>query len=540
MVDGSEEKNDATILEERSVGEVCRLLEGRGVKLFDHQREGVEWMMHRERSEVVGVRGGFLCDDPGLGKTFQTIATMVGNRVDHTLVIVPKCVLKQWGMAFKKLMPGTDVYIHHGTGVPSRKDGGLEEFERRREAVTLTTLGMVLGRPKKKKQREIETTILHDVHWGRIIIDESQEIRNRKSKRNRAVTALSGDLRWCLSGTPVQNKATDMLAQYRFLGIEDMAESTLDKANKYFLKRRTKFEVAGRDTNFDIPELEQTIHSLEFATEEERSTYNLIRTNVAEEYEKLVGSSAPEQDKQLQMLELLLRLRQSSTNIQLAMNGLAKKFNVELGRYRGGSTKMSFLVEELGKLEGKENSLVFCQWSEEIKMLGDMLDEKGIMWDKYDGSMSTDQRERVMGRFTDLENDGRSLAMRVLEEKAPNVLLIQIKAGGVGLNLQQFTQIFLTTADWNPSNEIQAIARAHRMGQGKGVRVHRLSLHDNKGEFDTIDERLFNIQSAKRRLMADILHEDSALDMGRVDTSMITDTSVAMKLTDEDARYLLG
>lgn len=533
-----ESKTDI-ILERRNLADVEGVLGSRGVKLFSHQRDGVAWMLTREREGVLGLRGGFMCDDPGLGKTFQTIATIVGNKVEHTLVIVPKSVIGQWKDAFEKLVPEMEVYVHHGPDVASRERGGVEELERRRGAVTITTLGKVLGRAKKG-QLEIEKTLLHDVDWGRIVIDESQEIRNKKSKRNKAVTALCGELRWCLSGTPVQNKASDMLAQYKFLGLDELPESLLERVNNIFLKRRTKFEVAKQDENFQIPILRQTIHALEFSTPEERRMYNLIRKNVSEDYKTLMGSSRPDGEKMVQIFELLLRLKQASSNIQLVMDGYERKFGVKLDKYEGGSTKMSWLVDELSKLEGKENSLVFCQFTEEMKMIGGMLDERGIMWDKYDGSLSTDRREQVMSRFIDMDNDTRSDLIKELEPKSPNVLLVQIKAGGVGLNLQQFTQVFITTADWNPSNEIQAIARAHRMGQRKAVEVHRMSLHDNMGEFDTIDERIFNIQGIKRRLMSDILKEDSALDMGLLDTSKVARESLAKKLSINDAENLLA
>lgn len=533
-------KDEQIIIGEKGMGEIVDIFGNNGVTLFKHQFEGIGWMLMRERRSVYGVRGGFLCDDPGLGKTYQTIGTILGNKVEHTLIIVPKSVLRQWESALSKLVPDMEVYVHHGNGVVSREDGGSEELERVRGHVTLTTLGKVLGR-KKVGGVATEGTVLHDVYWGRIVIDESQEIRNRRSKRNKAVTELRGGLRWCLSGTPVQNKATDMLAQYKFLGIDDMAESMLDKANQCFLKRRTKYEVAMGGEGLRLPKLIQTTHALEFSTEEERRMYDLIRRNVAEDYKKLMGGGVVGGNEvQLAIFELLLRLKQASSNIQLVINGYERKFGVELAKYSGGSTKMGWLVDRLGELDGRENSLVFCQFSEEIKLIGDMLDKEGIMWDKYDGSLSTDQRELVMGRYTDVENDTRSLAVRGLEPRAPNVLLVQIKAGGVGLNLQEFTQIFITTPDWNPSNEIQAIARAHRMGQRRDVHVHRMSLHDNKGEFDTIDERITSIQANKRALMASILHEDSALDVGEWDTSMIENISVAEKLSGREHGVLLG
>ena len=122
----------------------------------------------------------------------------------------------------------------------------------------------------------------------------------------------------------------------------------------------------------------------------------------------------------------------------------------------------------------------------------------------------------------------------------PRVLLIQINAGGVGLNLQQFTEVFITSPNWNPSNEIQAIARAHRLGQTEPVTVHRFTLHDQNNEFSTIDERIGCIQTQKRAMMADYLNDDSLKDVGTIDTSDIKSANLLNKLTSEDFSRLLA
>ena len=113
----------------------------------------------------------------------------------------------------------------------------------------------------------------------------------------------------------------------------------------------------------------------------------------------------------------------------------------------------------------------------------------------------------------------------------PKVLLIQINAGGIGLNLQQFSQLFITSPNWNPSNEIQAIARAHRLGQDKIVNVHRFLLYDQYNKFSTIDEHIMGIQTGKRSIMADILKDERYINSSVVnDFSQISNRDLRSRL----------
>ena len=133
----------------------------------------------------------------------------------------------------------------------------------------------------------------------------------------------------------------------------------------------------------------------------------------------------------------------------------------------------------------------------------------------YDGSLSINEREILLDKYVQktklIVKDGKPT---IVKSVVPKVLIIQIKSGGVGLNLQQFNNVIILSPDWNPSNEIQAIARAHRIGQKKQVIVHKISLFANKeffknkaDYFDTIDEYILNKQKEKRNLMAELLKD---------------------------------
>ena len=194
-----------------------------------------------------------------------------------------------------------------------------------------------------------------------------------------------------------------------------------------------------------------------------------------------------------------------------------------------------------------ENALVFCHFSDEIKILGDHLTKQGISWNKYDGSMNSREREQCLKEFTFRGEVDNILSDRSSEDCAkeiqsysPRVLLIQINAGGVGLNLQQFSRVFITSPNWNPSNEIQAIARAHRIGQKLPVTVYRFSLYDNMGEFSTIDERICQVQTNKRNLMADFLDDEELRYSGELNVDYIKNRNLVEHLGFGDMRSLLA
>ena len=173
-----------------------------------------------------------------------------------------------------------------------------------------------------------------------------------------------------------------------------------------------------------------------------------------------------------------------------------------------------------------------------MRLIKKELKIKGIFSKIYDGSLTQKQRNYVLDSFN---NDPvqkyklmSSCNKYVIKENKYRVLIIQIKAGGVGLNLQKFSDVFITSPDWNPSNEIQAICRAHRIGQNNRVKVHKYTLRYNPSyivnsrNMNTIDERILNKQVTKRNTMVSILEDETLLFNENFDTN------------EEDMYNLLG
>jgi SNF2 family DNA or RNA helicase len=525
-----------------------------GYTLYPYQKEGVKWMLEKETlSKLPGVNGGLLCDEPGLGKTIQTCACIHNNRnnngeVKRTLLILPQAVVSQWVNAITQIIPDAEIYMHLGT---NRCRTIAELFNRNITGnwrIAITTFGMIYKRVKNCKDYMKQKTILHSITWDRIVIDEIHYIRNAGSKTAKLACLLRAKHKWGLTGTPIQNSCKDLISLYRFIGIPNKVNSPpyLDSLNKIYMKRRTKKMVEHLNSELKLPTLFQENIALEFYSDEERTIYNKIMRNVSNQFRDVLDNQFIQQrEKMVIFFELLLRLRQVSIHPQLVINGYRKKFQKNFKTFTNISTKFQKIIELISDCPD-ENCLVFCHFSDEIKILGEHLSKNTIGWNKYDGSMNSKEREKCIndfvhrGKITDMLSDRLSEdCSKNIQSFSPRVLLIQINAGGVGLNLQQFSRVFITSPNWNPSNEIQAIARAHRIGQKRPVTVYRFSLYDNKAEFSTIDERICQVQTNKRNIMADLLDDEELRYSGEINLDNIKNKNIVEQLGYNDMRSLL-
>ena len=181
------------------------------------------------------------------------------------------------------------------------------------------------------------------------------------------------------------------------------------------------------------------------------------------------------------------------------------------------STKIERITQDISKLN--KYCLVFCHFKDEMNMIQMKLNKIGVKCEQYHGSLNQRERQDVINKFNSVPVKKLKFKNKkgkiIVKENKPRVLLIQINAGGVGLNLQQFSNVFIVSPDWNPCNEIQAISRSHRIGQQNKVNVHKYTVRfnpefeetDSKFILKTIDERILSKQINKRNLMVDMLSD---------------------------------
>jgi SNF2 family DNA or RNA helicase len=458
-----------------------------------YQHEGVKWLVKREAAELNP--GGFLCDEMGLGKTVQLIATMLINHKPRTLVVVPKSVVGQWSDELKRFAPSLSVGTFDG---PKRAlpDGALPN-------VTVAPYSVLAERKGGTR------CPLLAIRWDRIILDEGHEIRNRKSKTHIAAMALRAPIRWVVSGTPIFNSIRDFVALCAFVGIpKDHAQGYTDHIRETYVLRRTKADVARHNARLELPPCDFQNLELEMYPEEA----DLYR-DVFDHGQGIVRSifkSGNVAMHQMELLECLLRVRQVMTWPQMYLDGIAVKNEIEPELWTGRSRKIEALME-LIKTHPREKTLVFTQFMGEMDRIQELLTEEDIPVHRIDGSVAKELREERIAAFKAATAD-----------PAP-VFLIQVKAGGVGLNLQEATRVYITAPTWNPATELQAIGRAHRTGQTQKVVVRRLvyaGVEDGDRPLHSVEESILQLQEGKARVCAEVLNDPRVLSQVPKTTKM--------------------
>lgn len=433
----------------------------KGRLLPPYQVQGARWMRHKETCYPPG---GVLCDEMGLGKTIQMLHTICANidKFPSTLIVLPKSIIGQWVQeitAFSNL----SYHVHCGTNVPD----DLSVYN-----IVLCTYNS-LATP----------CCLYQHEWSRLILDEGHTIRNPKTivYRN-IVTYLQCDgPRWVLTGTPIYNSLSDMVTILQFVGLDNgyIRKNTVMCQRNYIL-RRTRDDIAKVSKRLELPGC--IIKNVELTpTEEEAGVYKSIFERQARKIEH-----ASERKRNMVVLESILRCRQVSIHPHV--------YDEKIDFEEESSTKIRTLAAMMKK-HTKEKTVVFCHFRKEMDLIRSHLITKCVCNEdeivSLDGSSSNDERSQQLEYF----------------KTRGSVLLIQIKMGGVGLNLQEATRVYIMSPSWNPATDMQAIARAHRTGQTQQVHVTRFYMEEI-GNIPSIDKVMLDLQDKKAKIAAEILEDD--------------------------------
>ena len=456
-----------------------RTLKGR--LIAPYQRDGVHWLLRRELSQTPP--GGFLCDEMGLGKTVQMISTLLGNPKNKTLIIVPKSIVQQWVEEIDHFAPDLRVKVHDG---PKRSTdpADFEEFD-----VVVAPYSLLVPRTNDT------TTVLHNIKWDRVILDEGHEIRNKKSKIHKSVCLLKSEIRWVLSGTPVYNSIRDFVALCNFLGFSQNYVLALTTSLKQeLILRRTKEDVAEYNIRLKLPPCDFENVELDM-NEDEKDMYRDAFLTAQEAVRDIFKNASSLAHHSMEILEHFLRCRQSMTHPQIYLNGIAKKNKEDPEFWDLGCAKFDYLLKSVLS-HPSEKSLIFSQFVSEMEMLSELFRENGIEVFRIEGSVSKENREIAIKQFK--------------KTTKHCVFLIQIKAGGQGLNLQEATRVYITSPSWNPATELQAIGRSHRTGQSKKVVVRKL-IYSGFDDVPSIEHSIMALQGTKSIVCAEVLNDERIL-----------------------------
>ena len=408
-------------------------------KLHEYQWEGVAFL-YRSRAAL-------LADEMGLGKTVQASVALAlllntRNELNRALIVTPASLTINWMTEF-------------ATWTPSLTVRRVQGSSRDREAFYLLPIPVLISSYEQIRQDGLDR--IPSDSFDVVILDEAQRIKNSYSATSLACRVLPRKYSWALSATPLENDPNDVASILGFLdpSIRVLPSGTrLSQQLETIMLRRRKAEVRG-----ELPPVIVQDLKLELAPSQ-RVRYDQLWTNRRDH------AAASAQDAGAVLLALVMRLK-------IVCNRDAET---------EASAKFDALCEICDEAGQGGRLLVFSQFVETLKWLSDKID---LPTDLITGEMPGHQRHASIERFN--------------TEPTPRVLLVSLRAGGVGLNIGEATHVVLFDRWWNPAVEMQAIYRAHRFDRKEPLHVVRFMI------IDTIEERIAAILDHKENLFEDVV-----------------------------------
>ncbi|QDZ23866.1 chromatin remodeling factor [Chloropicon primus] len=464
-------------------------------ELYAYQLEGLNWL---EFSWQTG-QNVILGDEMGLGKTVQAlslVASLVSRGCARPhLVVAPLSTILNWQREAEQWAPHLNV-VNYSGNAEDRKVIYKHEF------ASAHAVGKKVPLSRRVKVHLILTTYemvlqggseLGKLEYGSMIIDEGHRLKNRASKLFGALTRFSCEQRVILTGTPLQNNLEELFMLMHFIDpkkfsynqvdefLEDFSDIStedqieeLHKLLKPHLLRRMK-----RDVLKQLPPKKEQIVLVEMS-HEQKDVYKAL---LMENFQLLSSKSKTKVSGLKNLLMDLRKCCQHPSLITKNFNTLSKR-RIETFTKRSG--KLELLERMLEKLfKGGHRVLIYSQFVLVLDMVQEWLEIKGIEPLLLDGSVKGKERQKAVDTFNS-DKDGKY-----------SVFLLSTKAGGLGINLATADTVIIFDSDWNPHNDIQAQARAHRLGQSKEVMIYRLVTRA------TVEERM--VEVAKRKMVLEHL-----------------------------------
>ena len=455
--------------------------------MFSYQTDALNWMKTRESDHIIS--GGFLCLDMGLGKTRITATLIRDNLLPRTLVVTTKSTVGGWlaelrrqsNFAFDCLE-----YIKNNT-----------EITPGRPTAVVATHHSILN---------------ENVEWfraqsfDRIVVDEVHVIRNLGTIFW-ALRQIPATTRWGLTATPFNNGRSDIQAYTEFL---HPGMPVNDFKNYRYRKLRSEVVMGG-------PELQSHKYVYDFESPEEMRLYDYVSGRIDDTNDWIAANARrlPRHVRNTMKLTMILRERQAAIHPQIVLD--AEKVwraqmpavlgdPADVGRWDTSKvTKFRHIVEMVKADQKKgESTMIVTHFKTELELLQQALIKAGIKTEVLSGKTPQKQRTKMEGygnpatpteikdiidETTFIPDDVINIINSFID--GPRVLLLQIKAGGVGISLPWVNHVVNTSPDWNPFLELQAVYRAYRINTRHNVRVTSMYFRD------TVDTRIQDRQKLK-------------------------------------------
>ncbi|OWZ23357.1 Chromodomain-helicase-DNA-binding protein [Phytophthora megakarya] len=466
-----------SIREYRKLEESPKFGEDKSLSLRAYQLEGLNWLLWNWYNE----RPSILADEMGLGKTIQTLSFLNLLRDDPKirirgpfLIVAPLSLIVQWQNECE-MWTTMNCVVYHGNSAAREI---IRDFE-------FSYLDENLRPDRKKPYRfnilvttyEVaikDIAVLSKIHWRCLVVDEAHRLKNQSSRLVEQMRSLRRDHCVLLTGTPLQNKTEELWALLNFLdgrsfpSVADFLDkfgdlheaqqvADLHKMLKPYLLRRVK-----EDVEKSLPPKEETIVEVELTPVQKQWYRAIYERNTA----FLNRGGNPRNVPNL--MNVMMELRKCCNHPYLN-NGVEEILNEGLTTE---AQRHEMMVKCCGKMvlidkllprlnDGGHKVLIFSQMVRVLDIIEDYLRFCGHLYERLDGNIRGNDRQAAVDRF-------------VNPDYKRFVMLLSTKAGGLGLNLTAADTVIIFDSDWNPQNDLQAQARAHRIGQTHSVKIYRL------------------------------------------------------------------
>jgi SNF2 family DNA or RNA helicase len=461
-----------------------------GFEYYEHQKVAVNWLLNLERSgytvDNTKICGGILADDMGLGKTMEIAGLLKNNPQARTLLFAPLALIQTW------------------TDVCTKANFNVYHFDQTKKLWKLVARARSLLGPAvyiTNYEKVLRNASICKAPWDRIVLDEAHKIRSRGGMLNFYMRSVAAPYRWAITGTPVVNTLNDISAILRFCGYPTKTGKWVQEmwaALPHLMLRRSMEELRDEISGAPpVPEIERCI--VPFQTAAEAEFYRGIQGALKSKMRALRYTK----DTSAERLTMLLRLRQLSIHPQVYINAKRRELGKLYDRpdWTGPVSKFE---EARGLMETDDQEqhrwLFICNFFDEMVYLKKFLLEEGLAAhvEVYNGQTPQVARDAILERARTAE----------IPAAGPqrSALLLQIHAGGCGLNLQEFDRVVFMSPWWSSALIDQAMCRAVRIGQKKVVKVYHLVLEEEYEASQNIDRLMHEKVEMKRQLAEDVFN----------------------------------
>ena len=427
-------------------------------QLRPYQWEGIRFLVE---SDAV-----LLADEMGLGKTVQVAVSLEilwrKLQLTRALVVVPASLKLNWEAELRQWAPSLSVQRVRGDAA-------------NRWAYYLLPINVLVA-----SYEEIRSDIMrfvNDVFFDVVVLDEAQRVKNLNSKSSLACRLINSNRSWALSGTPVENRLSDLISIFRFVKVgvlhPGLSRTEIHSSMRPHFLRRCK-----RDVLKDLPPIIDQEIPIELQGKQQDAYFRAWGSRWAS------FDSSPQGVSPSNLFAIITKLKQLCN------------YDAESGE----SAKLDVLLNMLeGQVAEEDKIVVFSQYVNTLKWLASQITD--IPHEIFHGELSQPERGKILDRFR--------------QEPGPRCLLMSLRAGGVGLNIQEASTVVLFDRWWNPAVENQAIQRAHRFGRDRPLHAIRFIV------LETIEERISNIIKNKQELFENYVEAANSVDTPRLSKELL-------------------